>query len=141
MPFDGAVGDLTGLFPIAYYRRALYRKEVNSTDMRIANITADQYILPWPHRLADGTFSRTQTGNWPHEQSSKTGSIVWGDDQTMGTMLVARMAHGFKNSAYAAEVTRQQIGFARCAFFERNLHLRMCKVSADRCHCFPRLLA
>ena len=31
----------------------------------------------------------------------------------MGTTLVARMAPIFKNEAYAAEVTRQQIGFAK----------------------------
>ena len=35
-----------------------------------------------------------------------------GDDQTMGTVLVARMAPLFKRVDYAAEVTRQQIGFA-----------------------------
>jgi len=113
MPFDGAVGDQTGLFPIAYLQRALHNKALDSQDMAIANLTANHYILDYPHRLPDGTFSRTLTGSWgPQEKSDKVGSILWGDDQTMGTVLVARMAPLFRNKAYAQEVTRQQIGFA-----------------------------
>jgi rhamnogalacturonyl hydrolase YesR len=115
MHWDSAVGDHIGLFPIAYLQRGLYRNESiagSSTDMRIARLTANHYILQWPHRLEDGTFSRTVTGDWPGEHSSKVGSIVWGDDQTMGTVLVARMAPLLQNTDYAAEVTRQQIGFA-----------------------------
>ena len=85
MPFDGAVGDQTGLFPVAYLQRALYNQEISGQDMAIANLTANHYILGYPHRLADGTFSRTLTGDWPqeHGKSTKTGSILWGDDQTM----------------------------------------------------------
>lgn len=114
-PFGPAVGDFIGLFPIAYLQRALSRGKATagSPDIAIATTTADHYILQWPHRLADGTFSRKTTGDWPGEKSSQVGSIVWGDDQTMGTVLVARMAPLFKNTDYAAEVTRQQIGFAK----------------------------
>jgi hypothetical protein len=43
--------------------------------MSIANLTADHYILQWPKRLQDGTFSR-QVG-WANETSTETGSFVW----------------------------------------------------------------
>lgn len=33
MPFDGAVGDIIGLFPIAYYQRALLKGDINGQDM------------------------------------------------------------------------------------------------------------
>ena len=94
-------------------QRALYQQKLHGQDVAIATATADHYILGWPHRLDDGTFSRVVTGDWPGEKSTPTGSIVWGDDQTMGTVLVARMAPLFNGSDYAAEVTRQQIGFAK----------------------------
>ena len=112
-PWDAAVGDFIGLFPIAYLQRALSQGKTAGPDVEIATTNADENILKWPHRLADGTFSRTVAGDWPGETSTKVGSIVWGDDQTMGTVLVARMAPLFKNKEYAAEVTRQQIGFAK----------------------------
>jgi hypothetical protein len=64
--------------------------------MDIAWLTANHYIIGWPHRLPDGTFSRTVGGDWPGEKSTPQGSFVWGDDQTMGTMLIARMAALFK---------------------------------------------
>eukprot|EP01051_Picozoa_sp_SAG22_P014018 SAG22_NODE_1643_length_3905_cov_153.165528_2_plen_234_part_00 len=113
MPWDSAVGDQTGLFPISFLQRALYKKDLSGQDMAIANLTANHYILQWPKRLADRTFSRQTGGDWPGETSTEVGSFVWGDDQTMGTVLVARMAPLFKNLDYAAEVTRQQIGFAK----------------------------
>lgn len=75
MPWDRAVGDLTGLFPITFLQRALYNKDLHGADMSIANLTADHYILQWPKRLQDGTFSR-QVG-WPNETSTETGSFVW----------------------------------------------------------------
>lgn len=65
-------------------------------DIDIARLTADHYILGFPHRLPDGTFSRTEAGDWAGEPSTAVGSIVWGDDQTMGTVLVARMAALFQ---------------------------------------------
>ena len=77
MPWDRAVGDLTGLFPISFLQRALYNKELDGKDMAIANLTADHYILQWPIRLADGTFSRLVGGNWPNETSTETGSFIW----------------------------------------------------------------
>ena len=48
---------------------------------------------------------------YPHNRLQ--GSILWGDDQTMGTVLVARMAPLLKKQAYADEVARQQVGFAK----------------------------
>jgi len=76
MPWDSAVGDQTGLFPISFLQRALYNKELGGADMAIANLTADHYILQWPKRLPDGTFSRTVGGDWPGETSTKVGSFV-----------------------------------------------------------------
>ena len=76
MPWDSAVGDQTGLFPISFLQRALYNKDLSGADMAIANLTADHYILQWPKRLPDGTFSRTVGGDWPGETSTKVGSFV-----------------------------------------------------------------
>ena len=77
MPWDSAVGDQTGLFPISFLQRALYNNDLHGADMAIANLTANHYILQWPKRLADGTFSRLVGGLWPNETSTKTGSFVW----------------------------------------------------------------
>lgn len=94
---DSAVGDYKGLYPIAYLQRAIHKGTTSGgQDMDIAWLTANHYILGWPHRLADGTFSRTTGGDWPGEKSTAVGSFVWGDDQTMGTVLVARMSSRFK---------------------------------------------
>ena len=56
-------------------QRAVYNQDLHGADMSIANLTADHYILQWPKRLQDGTFSR-QVG-WPNETSTETGSFVW----------------------------------------------------------------
>lgn len=116
LAWDTSVGDRTGLFPITYLRRAQYfrtRRPAydNATDLFVARATADRYILGWPHRLADGTFTRT-VGSWPGESSGPGGTIMWGDDQTMGTLLVARLAAEVRDPRYTAEVVRQQLGFA-----------------------------
>ena len=61
MPFDLAVGDRIGLFPVGY----LSRYERGGDDRKPYDITiitdvVDKYILLWPHRLPDDakTFSR-----------------------------------------------------------------------------------
>lgn len=115
IPWEYSIGDYTGLFPIAYLQRALLATppSLSGPDIAMANLTANHYILEWPHRLSDGTFSRLGAGDWPGEHSSANGSIVWADDQTMGTMLLARMAPLFRQKRYADEVARQQVGFSR----------------------------
>ena len=60
MPFDGEVGDHTGLFPIAFLARAAYYNlSHNSPEWIVALKTASQYVVPFTPHLADGTFSRT----------------------------------------------------------------------------------
>lgn len=61
MPFDGAVGDRIGLFPIAYlarYERGGPDRQPYDRDMIAQAIS--NYILPWPYRLNDTaqTFAR-----------------------------------------------------------------------------------
>lgn len=104
-----------GLFPINYLNRALYRAKHpkagydNSSDLAVARAVAARYIMQWPVRLADGTVSRNV--GWPGEQGH--GSFVWGDDQFMGTALVARLAVLDNNAAYAKAVADQQRLFAQ----------------------------
>jgi hypothetical protein len=74
MPWDNAVGDHIGLFPITYLHRAVRRKDFGGRDFRVARLTADRYILGWPKRLRDGTFSRTRVDNWVQEHSSPGGA-------------------------------------------------------------------
>ena len=98
LPWDDAVGDQIGLFPINFLDRAEYygrhpnASYSNASDLTIAHRTAAHYILGWPLRLKDGTFSRTATGAWAGETSGPGGTILWGDDQTMGTLLCTRLA-------------------------------------------------
>lgn len=59
VPFDGEVGDRTGLFPIAYLARAAYfNLPHDSPEWIVATRTASQYVIPFTPHLPDGTFSR-----------------------------------------------------------------------------------
>ena len=110
---------MKGLYPIAYLDRAVLLNKTDwGSDISMARFTADNYILAWPHRLSDGTFARQVTGDWPGEHSSPTGSIVWGDDQTMGTVLVARMAALFHVRPFAPHPPRA----VQCSCAQRHAH-------------------
>eukprot|EP00054_Salpingoeca_dolichothecata_P001463 m.19274 g.19274 ORF g.19274 m.19274 type:complete len:434 (+) comp12201_c0_seq1:88-1389(+) len=106
MPFDMAVGDRLGLFPIAFLSSPKYG---NNTGLEIANRVAQQYVLPWPHVLPDGTFVRSF--GWPDPQRLSQ-HILWGDDQFMGLILLARLAILEHNRDYANFIAHQGLTFA-----------------------------
>ncbi len=75
LPWSYAVGDDNGLAPIAFLSRALYAAEPqDSPDWQLAVDVADAWILQWPHRLPDGTFSRDV--GWAG-QPDKNASFLW----------------------------------------------------------------
>jgi rhamnogalacturonyl hydrolase YesR len=112
VPWTSAIGDEVGLMPIAYLSRAdFYNESAGSQDWTVATRVADEYVLPWPFRLADGTIGRTV--GWPG-QPVDNASFVWSDDGFMGITLAARLArHGAPNAqAYLAWAVSQQLDFA-----------------------------
>jgi rhamnogalacturonyl hydrolase YesR len=96
LPFTGTIGDVVGLFPTAYLDRALLRSGAGginwsapSDDALLAQRVADQYVLPWPDRLVDGTISRDEGWTGAPDYNH---SFVWSDDAFMGTTLLNRLA-------------------------------------------------
>jgi len=114
IPFGGAVGDSVGLFPIAYLGRVGYynnhpdAKYDNTTDLKIAEIVSNKYILGWPHHISDGTISRTS--GWTGEPSGS--QFLWDDDMYMGLTLISRVAVLQKNSTLANIAGKMQVTFA-----------------------------
>jgi hypothetical protein len=98
IPFGRSIGDVVGLYPIAYLHRATYYS--NHTKPSSYNISEDQfiskevaslYILPWPTRWTDSTISRDYQGHWPKEKDTGEHQYVWGDDAFMGLTLASRL--------------------------------------------------
>jgi len=114
IPMGGAVGDSVGLYPISYLARAAYyhahpdSKYNNETDLKIAEIVSNQYILGWPHHLSDGTISRTS--GWSGEPAGS--QFLWDDDMYMGLTLISRVAVLQKNSTLADIAGKMQVTFA-----------------------------
>lgn len=105
VPFDSAIGDLIGLFPIAYLNR--YNSGVNTSqsDLDLVVDVVNRYILAWPRHLPDGSISRNVS--WPGQRG--TNSFVWGDDQYMGLALAARLAVALRREDLAAFVAQQAL--------------------------------
>ena len=74
IPWFGAVGDKLALFPLAYLER--YHRTGQQRDGQVATATVANYILPYPHRLPDGTFSR-QGGCCQPPRSSLPAPYLW----------------------------------------------------------------
>lgn len=110
LPWGSAPGDEVGLFPISYLHRAeLEGTGLGGDDGRLADTVARLYVLPWPHRLPDGTLARVF--GWQGEPSSDL--TLWGDDQFMGLTLAARLARaGAPNaSEYLDFAVKQALSF------------------------------
>jgi hypothetical protein len=121
IPWTSAIGDVVGLMPIAFLSRADYYRAHpdegpgydNTTDLLLATLVADEYVLKWPYRLPDGvTISRND--GWPGEPNVNA-SFLWDDDQFMGTTLLARLILvGAPNSAaYADFIAQTQVNMAK----------------------------
>ena len=78
--------------------------------MYIVNTVAQKYILKWPRRLPDGTFSRDR--GWKGEKD-RNASFLWGDDQYMGLTLLARLAASTDNISLTMMTAEQFINFAK----------------------------
>ena len=104
LPFDSAVGDHLGLYPIAFLSRAqYYNLSMSSPEWRVAIATADRYVLGWPTRLADGTGVFSRSAGWPGQPSGPT--FLWCDDTFMGLALITRLAAaGAPNAAAYIEL-------------------------------------
>jgi hypothetical protein len=89
--WQGTVGDHVGLFPICNLHR--WKNGGSIEDLKVAVQTAERYILPYPHHLSDGTFSRL--GGIPGDNPRASGnnaSTLWADDQFMGLTLISRLS-------------------------------------------------
>ena len=76
--------------------------------MYIVNTVAQKYILEWPRRLPDGTFSRDR--GWKGEKD-RNASFLWGDNQYMGLTLLARLAASTNNLSLPIMIAEQVINF------------------------------
>jgi hypothetical protein len=114
IPFGGAVGDSVGLFPISYLSRVAYYnahsdpKYNNASDLKIADIVSNKYILGWPKHISDGTISRSS--GWTGEPAGS--EFLWDDDMYMGLTLISRLAVVQKNSTLANIAGKMQVTFA-----------------------------
>jgi rhamnogalacturonyl hydrolase YesR len=103
MPFDSAVGDGIGLFPIAYLARVqYYAKHYDPSynpkdDVAVAKDVVDNYIMKYPDHLSDGTFCRNK--------------VLWCDDQFMGTALGARLSIYLNTTVYLDRLAPMQVSF------------------------------
>lgn len=99
-----SVGDKLGLFPHAYLHRAVHYNGSEAppsvaTDLEVARKIAFDYILEWPVKWKDGTYTRNYPGkvtSWPENNHQQ---YVWGDDSYMGLTLPARMAAAGQDAA------------------------------------------
>ena len=107
-----AVGDNVGLFPIAYLNRmqsqSMQRGYNKSRDTYVVRKVAEEYILKWPYRLPDGTFSRLS--GWQGE-AERNASFLWQDDQYMGLTLLARLSVYLRKPSYAEFAAKQALSF------------------------------
>ena len=103
MDWGYSIGDHVGLYPIAYLERGLAKRantvsagarpgaDDGQADIALAVQAADEYVLAWPQRWADGTISRDSGDVWPGEVNHDH-SFIWGDDAFMGLTLISRLA-------------------------------------------------
>ena len=122
VPYDTAVGDKIGLFPINYLNRLSKQSYQNNqrtlemigrfsdedADRKIIEKVAETYIMNWPRSLPDGTITRDH--GWGKEVDHNA-SFVWADDQFMGLTLIARIARSMNNLTYALAAGKQAILF------------------------------
>eukprot|EP01113_Clastostelium_recurvatum_P044528 TRINITY_DN752_c0_g1_i2.p1 TRINITY_DN752_c0_g1~~TRINITY_DN752_c0_g1_i2.p1 ORF type:complete len:393 (+),score=91.76 TRINITY_DN752_c0_g1_i2:41-1219(+) len=111
MPWDSAVGDHIGLFPIAYLARDAYNVKKGNTrnpdDLEVAKTIADRYIIQWPLRLSDGTFSRN--AGWGGKSGGA--AFVWCDDMFMGMALPARLSVITRDPKYIDSIGTMQLTY------------------------------
>jgi len=93
------IGDVTGLMPINYLSKLefdyVYSNDVSVFDLndniywKLIFNSSDYYVLQYPRKIYDGTISRNDTAGWKNQPDNS--SIVWADDNYMGTTLLNRL--------------------------------------------------
>ncbi|XP_041365298.1 unsaturated rhamnogalacturonyl hydrolase YesR-like [Gigantopelta aegis] len=96
------------MFPVAYLNRASEQSVTTGPDVELAKAVAEQYVLKFPIRLPDGTFSRTL--GWQGNDFN-TSTYLWIDDTYMGFTLLARLSRMLKNKEYAKFIAKQRMSF------------------------------
>lgn len=117
VPWGYSVGDQIGLMPLPLIARARFHNiSYPQSDLwTISERVADEYVMQWPLRLADGTIARSTGVAWYN--ASEPAAFLWDDDQFMGTAVLAELARtpGFppaKARAYVDELASLQLSFA-----------------------------
>jgi hypothetical protein len=99
MDWGYSIGDRVGLYPIAYLERGLAKRanavsagarpgaDDGQADIALAVQAADEYVLRWPQRWADGTISRDSGDVWPGEVNHDH-SFIWGDGNVLCVLYV-----------------------------------------------------
>ena len=100
-PWGYSIGDHIALYPVAYAARVRYYSNatyVNQSDIALCNAVAKRFVLGFPHRLLDGTVSRSV--GWGTDYFPANSSAVWVDDSFM------------ENSKFTSH--RDKTGFSPC---------------------------
>ena len=128
------VGDLMNLFPIGYLRRYDLNNKLYASDLELAKITVNKYILPFPLRTFDGTFSREGGFNNKDEEiyyddsnneDGKIAPFLWADDQFMGLTLMARLSTT-ATPTITDEQRLQMVSFiSKCNYDSSNIFMIM----------------
>lgn len=88
-------GDFLGLYPIAYENRM--KINLMEKDKQYIEKTLQTYIMAYPRRLPDGTFSRATKGDWDINSKGIEAPFLWADDMWIGLTLLARSAILFRS--------------------------------------------
>ena len=109
-PWGYSIGDHIALYPVAYAARVKYYQNatyVNKTDVTLCNSVAKRFVLGYPHRLLDGTVSRSV--GWGADYFPANSSAVWVDDSFMGTALLAHSLTLLDSPVLFADYTADQL--------------------------------
>jgi rhamnogalacturonyl hydrolase YesR len=112
VPFTPAVGDVIGLYPIAFLSSMKYHKlDKSSREYYIATQTADKYILQFTPRLPDSASTFSRVDGWTGQPTGP--NFVWNDDNFMGVALLARLVllDAERSSDYLTAISSMQSSY------------------------------
>lgn len=111
-PWGYSIGDHIALYPVAFAARARYSTASSasdpSSDVALCNAVSKRFVLGYPHRLADGTVSRS-IGWPPLDLTPHNASAVWVDDSFMGTALITHSLPFLEDSDMYANYAATQL--------------------------------
>lgn len=118
-PWLTSIGDVIGLFPIAYADRLLLAQDESSfspnNDLFLIQEVVEKYIYGYPYHLEDGTISRPIS--WFDEGFFELhGKALWVDDMSMGTSLATSLSLVTGNVSHVLTSARQLLQFHEYLF-------------------------